>query len=114
MLFEDYNLNVQANSLPKHGNATVNMVDGCPGKYRVFDANVIIRYLVEMYATLCELSYYEHDHASCQVFSRDPRGCVVVKRDLQDMLDQNLIQVRRDRDEDEHELNIIVPRFNLP
>lgn len=43
-----------------------------------------------------------------------PRGCVFVKRDLQDMLDQNLIQVTRDRNEDEHEVNIIVPHFNLP
>ncbi|XP_050909228.1 uncharacterized protein LOC127123004 [Lathyrus oleraceus] len=40
--------------------------------------------------------------------------CAVVKRDLQEMLDQNLIQITRDGDEDEHEVNVIVPRFNLP
>ncbi|XP_050877776.1 uncharacterized protein LOC127081573 [Lathyrus oleraceus] len=112
--FEDSNPNVQANPLPKHGNAAVNMVEGCPGKYRVFDVNLIRRSLVEMHATLCELNYYEHNHTSCQVCSRDPRGCDVVKRDLQEMLDQNLIQVTRDRNEDEHEVNVIVPRFNLP
>ena len=67
-----------------------------------------------MHAMLCELSYYEHDHASCDVCSRDPRGCIVVKRDLQEMLDQNLIQVTRDRNEDENEVNVIVPHFNLP
>ncbi|XP_050890471.1 uncharacterized protein LOC127095887 [Lathyrus oleraceus] len=112
--FEDSNPNVQVNPLPKHGNTTVNMVEGCPGKYRVFNVNLIRRSLVEMHATLYELRYYEHGHASCQVCSRDPRGCVVVKRDLQEMLDQNLIQVTRDRNEDEHEVNVIVPRFNLP
>ena len=31
--FEDSNPNVQANLLPKHGNAVVSMVEGCPGKY---------------------------------------------------------------------------------
>ena len=89
------------------------MVEGCSGKYRVFDVNLIRRYLVEMHTTLYELSYYENDHASCHVCSNDPRGCAVVKRDLQEMLDQNLIQVTRDRNEDEHEVNVIVPRFNL-
>lgn len=62
--FEDYSQNVQANMLPKHGGSAVNMVEGCPGKYRVFDVNLIRRSLVEMLATLCELSYYEHEHAS--------------------------------------------------
>lgn len=30
------------------------------------------------------------------------------------MLDQNLIQITRDRDEDEHEVNVIFPHSNLP
>ncbi|XP_050878569.1 uncharacterized protein LOC127082379 [Lathyrus oleraceus] len=112
--FEHSSPNVQANLLPKHGSATVNMVEGCPGKYRVFDVNLIRRSLFEMHVTLCELSYYEHDHVSLHIHSRNPRGCVVVKRDLQEMLDQNLIQITRDRNEEEHEVNIIVPRFNIP
>ncbi|XP_050890295.1 uncharacterized protein LOC127095683 [Lathyrus oleraceus] len=111
--FEDSSPNVQANLLPKHGNTTVNIVEGCPRKYIVFDVNLIIRSLVEMHATLCQLSYYEHDHASCHVCSGDPRGCVVVKNELQEMLDQNLIRVIRDRNEDKHEVNVIVPHFNL-
>ncbi|XP_050909901.1 uncharacterized protein LOC127123744 [Lathyrus oleraceus] len=112
--FEDSNPNVQVNSLPKHGNTTVNMVEGCPEKYDVFDVNLIRRSLVEMHAALCELRYYEHDHDSCHVCSRDPRGCIVVKRDLPEMLDQNLIQVTRDRNEGEHEASVIIPRFNIP
>ncbi|XP_050920028.1 uncharacterized protein LOC127137625 [Lathyrus oleraceus] len=74
--FENSSPNVQANLLPKHSNATVNMVEGCLG--------------------------------------RDPRGYVVVKRDLQEMMDQNIIQVTRDINEDEHEVNVKVPRLNLP
>ena len=30
------------------------------------------------------------------------------------MLDQNLIEITRDKDEDEHEVNVIVPRLNIP
>lgn len=70
--FEDSSPNVQTNLLPKHGSATVNMVEGCPGKYRFVDVSLIKRSLVEMHATLYELSYYEHDHASCSVCSKDP------------------------------------------
>lgn len=92
--FEDSGPNVQANQFPKHGDATVNMVEGYPSKYRDFDENLTRRSLVEMHATLCELSYYDHDHASCHICSRKPRGGAMVKRDLQEMLDQDLIQMR--------------------
>lgn len=85
--FEDFGPNVQANLFPKHGSATVNMVKGYPAKYRVFDVNLIRRSLVKMHATLCELSHYEHDHVSCRIYSRNPRGCTVVKRDLQELLE---------------------------
>lgn len=29
-------------------------------------------------------------------------------------MDKNLIQVTKDKNEDEHKVNIIIPRFNLP
>ena len=38
----------------------------------------------------------------------------MVRRYLQEILDQNLIQITKDRDEDEHEVNVIVPHFNIP
>lgn len=112
--FKDSNLNVQVNLWPKHGGATVNMVEGCPGKYSVFDVNLIRRSLVEMHTTLCELNYYEHEHVSFRICSRDPRGCAVVKRDLQETLDTNLIQITRDMDEDGYDVNVIVAHFNIP
>lgn len=112
--FEDFGPKIQANPLPKHEGATVNMIEGYPGKYRVFHVNLIRRPLVEMYATLCDLSHYEHNHVSSRICLRNPRGCAVVKRDLQEMLDANLIQITRDRDEYEHDVNVIVPHFNIP
>ncbi|KAI5384904.1 hypothetical protein KIW84_071767 [Lathyrus oleraceus] len=41
MCFEDRAPNVKANPFPVHGNAIVNMVDGCPGNFRVFDSKDI-------------------------------------------------------------------------
>lgn len=79
LFFEDSGSNVQANLLPKHGGETVNMVEGFPRKYRIFYVNLIRRSLVEMHANLCELSYYEHDHVSYHICSRNPRGCDMVK-----------------------------------
>lgn len=38
----------------------------------------------------------------------------MIKRDLQETLDQNLIQITRDRDEDENEVNVILLHFNIP
>lgn len=37
----------------------------------------------------------------------------MVKRDLQEMMDQNLIHITRDRDGEEHEVNVIVTYFNI-
>ncbi|KAI5428161.1 hypothetical protein KIW84_033242 [Lathyrus oleraceus] len=35
--FEDRAPNMKANPLPAHGNSSFNIVDGCPGSFRVFD-----------------------------------------------------------------------------
>lgn len=38
----------------------------------------------------------------------------MVKRDLQEILDKYIIQITKDRDEDEHGMSVIVPHFNIP
>lgn len=38
--------------------------------------------------------------------------CCGKKRIIRDD-DQNLIHIMRDRDEDEHEVNVIIPRYNI-
>ncbi|KAI5439008.1 hypothetical protein KIW84_024662 [Lathyrus oleraceus] len=47
--FEDRAPNVKANPLPARGNPSVNMVDGCPREFKVFDVCFIIRSLVTMH-----------------------------------------------------------------
>ena len=81
--FEDYASNVKANPFPTHGNSSVNMVDGCPGEFKVFDVRFIWRFLVQMHKDVFLVSDCEHDHDGCAVCSVNPRGCQVVKRDIQ-------------------------------
>lgn len=47
--FKDRAPNVKENLLPAHGNASVNMVEGCIGNFRVFDVRRIRRSLVEIH-----------------------------------------------------------------
>ncbi|KAI5385250.1 hypothetical protein KIW84_072015 [Lathyrus oleraceus] len=80
LCFEDISPNVKKNSLPEHGKS-VNMVQGCPGKYKV-------KY----------------------------RGCRQVRKYVQEMLDEGVIEILQNRnvDEDEPEVNVISPVFRIP
>ncbi|KAI5412428.1 hypothetical protein KIW84_057196 [Lathyrus oleraceus] len=86
--FEDRVPNVKASPLPTHGNSSVNMVDGCLGEFKVFDVRFIRRSLVQMHKDICLVSDCEHDHDGCVIFSVNPRGCDVVKRDIQRLMDE--------------------------
>ena len=108
--FEDLAPNVKANPLLAHGNSSVNMVDGCPGEFKVFDVRFIRRSLVMMHKDICLVSDCEHDHDGCAICSVNPRGCVVVKRDIQRLMDEGLIQIVQSRHVDDG-VNVIVPVF---
>ncbi|KAI5387227.1 hypothetical protein KIW84_073391 [Lathyrus oleraceus] len=54
--FEDRAPNVKANMLHAHGNAFVNMVDGCTSEYKVYDVRHIRQSLVEIHKDICLLS----------------------------------------------------------
>ncbi|XP_058757379.1 uncharacterized protein LOC131630634 [Vicia villosa] len=110
--FRDVGPNVKNNPLPSHEAPAVNMVYGCPGKYKIYRVEHIRGSLVEMHATLCEYSHYEHNHAACRICSVNSRGCYIVRRDLQEMMDQGLIEILRDRDEGD--VNVIEPYFEIP
>jgi hypothetical protein len=112
LFFEDVGPNVKKNPLPEHGKAAINMVQGCPGKYKVLYANDIRQYLVEMHKLLCEHSHYEHDHDRCQVCTINERGCRQVRKDIQEMLDQGMIEILQNRNEDE--VDVITHVFKIP
>ncbi|KAI5398872.1 hypothetical protein KIW84_064310 [Lathyrus oleraceus] len=106
--FEDRAPNVKANPFPAHGNTSVNMVDGCPGEYRVFYVRFIRGSSVQIHKDICMVSDCEHDHEGCDVCSVNPMGYVVVKRDIQHFMDEGMIQICQSRHEDD-EVNVIVP-----
>ncbi|KAI5404311.1 hypothetical protein KIW84_051458 [Lathyrus oleraceus] len=115
LCFEDVGPNVKKNPLPEHGKS-VNMVQGCPGKYKVKYVSHIRQSLVEMHRLLCDYSHYEHDHDRCRVCSVNQRGCRQVRKDIQEMLDEGVIEILQNRnvDEDADEVNIISPVFWIP
>ncbi|KAI5424531.1 hypothetical protein KIW84_030637 [Lathyrus oleraceus] len=83
LCFEDVGPNVKKNPLPEHGKS-VNMVQGCPGKY--------------------EVKYVSHIRQS------------LVRKDVQEMLDEGVIEILQNRNVDENadEVNVISPVFRIP
>ncbi|KAI5418127.1 hypothetical protein KIW84_042673 [Lathyrus oleraceus] len=83
LCFEDVCPNVKKNPLTDHGKS-VNMVQGCPGKYTV--------------------KYVSHIRQS------------LVRKDVQEMLDEGVIEILQNRnvDEDADEVNVISPVFRIP
>ncbi|KAI5395482.1 hypothetical protein KIW84_061886 [Lathyrus oleraceus] len=112
LFFEDVGPNVKKNPLPEHEKSAVKMVQGCPGKYKVRYVSHIRQSLVEMHRLLCGYSHYEHDHDNFRVCTVNERGCRQVRKDIQEMLDQGVIEILQNRDEDE--VNVISPVFRLP
>ncbi|KAI5395140.1 hypothetical protein KIW84_061657 [Lathyrus oleraceus] len=104
--------NVKKNPLPEHGKAAVNMVQGCPSKYKILYVNHIRQSLVEMHRLLCGYSHYELDHDRCRVCTINERGCRQVRKEIQEMLDQGVIEILQNRDEDE--VNVISPVVRIP
>ncbi|KAI5420857.1 hypothetical protein KIW84_044622 [Lathyrus oleraceus] len=113
--FEDSGPNVTKNPLPEHGKS-VNMVQGCPGKYKVKYVSHIRQSLVELHRLLCQYIHMEHDHDRCRICSVNRLGCRQVRRELQELLDEGTIEILQNRnvDEDEPKVNVISPVFKLP
>ncbi|KAI5421130.1 hypothetical protein KIW84_044827 [Lathyrus oleraceus] len=112
LFFEDVGPNVKKNPFPEHGKAAVNMVQGCPGKYKVLYVNDIRKSLVEMHKLLCEHNHYEHDHDRCQVCTINERGCRQVRKGIQEMIDKGMIEILQNRNEDE--VDVITLVFKMP
>ena len=62
---------------------------------------------------ICLVSECEHDHDCCVICSVNPRGCVIVKRDIQRLVDEGLIQIFQSRHLGD-DVNVIVPVFKTP
>ena len=61
-----------------------------------------------MHKDVCFVSECENNHDGCAVCSVNPRGCKVVKRDIQRLMDEGMIQIVQSHHVDD-DVNVIVP-----
>ncbi|KAI5387117.1 hypothetical protein KIW84_073321 [Lathyrus oleraceus] len=88
LCFEDVGPNVKKNPLPEHGKSSINMVQGCPGNTK---SNI------------------------CRVCTVNQRGCRQVRKDIQEMLDEEVIEILQNRNvDDDDEVNVISLVFRIP
>ena len=72
----------------------VNMVFGCPGEFKIFDMEHMNDDLVQLHATFCHMaSQVEHHYGSCRVCCRDSRGCSILSKGIQMLLDNEIVKV---------------------
>lgn len=110
--FEDRAPNVKVNLLPAHGNTLVNMVDGCPEGYKVYDVRHIRQSMVTIHRDICLVNDCEHNHDGCVICNVNPHKCVIVKRDIKRLMDEGIIQICQSREIDD--MNVIVLVFKTP
>jgi len=74
------------------------MIQDCSEVGLVLNAQYIKTPWVPIHIRMCEATLFSHDHDVCEVCSVDPRGCVQVQNDVQELLDRReLIVTREDR-----------------
>ena len=74
----------------------VKMVSGCPREFRIFDVEHMNEDLLQLHATFYHMvGQVEHQYGSCRICYRDSRGCLIVKKGVQLLLDNGTIKVTR-------------------
>ena len=95
--FQDSNPNVNTNPLPRHHGGDMNMVHGCPGEFKGYQVEHIVGPLAELHRRLSLVGLVK-SHI-CRVCVRNPRGCSIIKRDIQRLMDEGSLEVHRPRGE---------------
>jgi len=93
--FTDNPPNAQHNPIPPHG-PVVNMVEEYQEDGRIHRVQDIKTLLVPIHAKMCEAAFFNHDHAACNECSANPRGCLLVRRDIQRLMDAQILVVERE------------------
>lgn len=108
--FKDLGPNVKSNPLPSHG--TVNAIEEASDGDVIKDVANIKTHLLAFHARLGEVGLVSACHKYCEECAIHPRGCEIVRKDVQYSMNQGVLQVsslaRRD------EVAVIEPFFNLP
>ncbi|XP_050915683.1 uncharacterized protein LOC127130762 [Lathyrus oleraceus] len=108
--FRDDGPNVKSNPLPTHGdvNAIEDVSDVCIIK-NVEDVKTL---LLSLHARLVRVNLIDTCHDNCEECVVYPRGCKLVRADIQNLMDQGVLQVCDPTTKEE--ISVIEPFFNLP
>ncbi|XP_050898173.1 uncharacterized protein LOC127105048 [Lathyrus oleraceus] len=108
--FGDISPNVKNNPLPAHG--SVNAIDDDPDEGLILDATKIKTPLKDFHAKLVEAGLLKNCHKSCEEYTIGPKGCEMVRKDIQELINQGVLQVSGRMKK--NEVAVIEPIFNLP
>jgi len=93
--FTDNPPKAQHNPLPPHG-PVVNMFESYQENGRIRRVQDVKTPLVPIHVKMCEAALFNHDHAACIECSTNPRGCLLVQRDIQMLMDAQILVVERE------------------
>ncbi|XP_050890365.1 uncharacterized protein LOC127095765 [Lathyrus oleraceus] len=109
--FKDMGPNVKNNPLPPHGDPTVNAIEDASTVVMVEKVEDVKTPLAAFHARLVEAGLVNVDHDNCEECATRPRGCQVVRDNIQNLMDKGVLQISSAvKNED---VLVIEPCFNL-
>ncbi|XP_050890018.1 uncharacterized protein LOC127095358 [Lathyrus oleraceus] len=110
--FKDMGPNVKNNPLPPHGDPAVNAIEDASTVVMVEKVEDVKTPLAAFHARLVEAGLVNVDHDNCEECATYPKGCQVVRDNIQDLMDKGVLQISSAvKNED---VLVIEPCFNLP
>ncbi|XP_050877528.1 uncharacterized protein LOC127081300 [Lathyrus oleraceus] len=110
--FKDMGPNVKNNPLPPHENPGVNAIEDASVGVTVDKVEDVKTPLAAFHARLVEAGLVNVDHNNCEECATHPKGCQVVRDNIQNLMDEGVLQISSAvKNED---VLVIEPCFNLP
>ncbi|XP_050918975.1 uncharacterized protein LOC127136468 [Lathyrus oleraceus] len=110
--FKDMGPNVKNNPLPPHGNPAVNAIEDASVGVTVDKVDDVKTPLATFHARLVEAGMINVNHENCEECDTHPKGCQVVRDNIQDLMDKGVLQIFSvAKNED---VLVIEPCLNLP
>ncbi|XP_050916156.1 uncharacterized protein LOC127131270, partial [Lathyrus oleraceus] len=108
--FRDVGPNVKNNPLPAHGD--VNAVEDASDVCVIKNVEDVKTPLLALHAGLVRARLIDTCHDSCEECAIQPKGCKVVRNDIQNLMNQGILQICGPTTNEE--ISVIEPVFNIP
>ncbi|XP_050916132.1 uncharacterized protein LOC127131245, partial [Lathyrus oleraceus] len=108
--FRDVGPNVKNNPLPAHGD--VNAVEDASDVCVIKNVEDVKTPLLALHAGLVKARLIDTCHDSCEDCVIQPKGCKVVRNDIQNLMNQGVLQISGPTINEE--ISVIEPVFNIP